>query len=551
MLRPGDLVGRYRIEGLLGAGGMGEVYRAFDPQLARSVALKRILLVSQEDRPQWVLRMLREARAAAAFNHANAVAIYDVGEHDGLPFLVMELVSGKSLRAYVGAAEPDWQTRVRWMIDVARALGAAHAAGLVHRDVKPDNVMVRDDGVVKVLDFGIARSARDVATEAALVDPNALTEALPLGTITQAGGSVGTPAYMAPEQIHGDAIDGRSDQFSWGVTLFELIAGSPPWGNAQGGMKLVAAVLTRAPEGLGVRRPELPITLDRAIARTIAKLPGDRFPSMDAVIAAVAPLIDSTPRTLVVPEHAALADAPRKVDSAAGVERSPPASTAGATTRGGAALALVGLAAVAFGVAAIAVTSTSERPAPPGPSPEPVSSQHLAIPRPSSVDGATGVASSPRGRHPCKARGSCTDGATAWCDADEKDLACCARGLVAVGDDGMCECAPGGVTVPALDCARATLTRSDWERQVDPFGPSFFACLHAGDAGSAFGEVKVEASYDPDGVVFEARITNGALPQVSAQKCVLDAVRATHGPPPPDGHWHSELDFDLEPPKKN
>ncbi len=533
MLRAGDLVGRYRIEGLLGAGGMGEVYRAYDPQLARSVALKRILSPSQDDRPQWVLRMLREARAAAAFNHPNAVAIYDVGEHDGLPFLVMELVVGKSLRAYVGASLPDWQTRLRWMVDVARALGAAHAAGLVHRDMKPDNVMVRDDGAIKVLDFGIARSAHDPAN-LEVVDPTGATQAPHLGTITQDGSSVGTPAYMAPEQIQGDTLDGRADQFAWAVSAFELLCGTPPWGNVRDGMKLVAAVLTRSPESLRARRPDLPQALEAVLGRALAKAPSDRFASMEAVVAAILPLLDGASSASVaaaasasipggsVPSQSA---APKGVDSAVGVTRTRPTPPQKPWLHPAAVAATVlGVAALAFLVKSRNGIRTTPRPP-----------EDTAL----------------RGRHPCKAPGSCSDGATAWCDADEKDLACCARGLVAVGRDGMCECAPGGATVDVGGCPRATLTRAQWDSAVDPFGPSFFACLRANDAASAYGEVKVDAWYDPEGVVYEARIANGALPEVSAQRCVLDAVRATKGPRPPDGSMHSELDFDLEPAKKN
>src|SRR5262249_30863561 len=158
----GARIGRYVLESRLGAGGMGEVYRAFDEQLRRPVALK-VLLARAGDgegtRGEWTARMIREARAAAAFNHPNAVTVYDVREHEGLPFIVMELVQRTTLRSHVGDASVPLSKRLSWLVDTARALGAAHRAGLVHRDVKPDNVMVRDDGVVKILDFGIARHA--------------------------------------------------------------------------------------------------------------------------------------------------------------------------------------------------------------------------------------------------------------------------------------------------------------------------------------------------------------------------------------------------------
>ncbi|MCC6555421.1 MAG: serine/threonine protein kinase, partial [Polyangiaceae bacterium] len=159
MKKAGDRVGRYLVEAPLGAGGMGEVYEARDTRLGRRVALKLLRSDAQASANQ---RFLREAQAAAAFEHPNAVVVYDAGEADGEMFIAMELVRGKPLRAFVGAPPADGagaplalERRLRWIIDVARALGAAHRAGLIHRDIKPDNIVVREDGAIKVLDFGI------------------------------------------------------------------------------------------------------------------------------------------------------------------------------------------------------------------------------------------------------------------------------------------------------------------------------------------------------------------------------------------------------------
>ncbi|MFI5298912.1 MAG: protein kinase [Polyangiales bacterium] len=290
MLRAGDTFDHYRIEAAIGEGGMGTVYRAFDVRLQRRVALKvlrRARLVSESERDddaridEAKARMMREARAAAALQHPNAVAIYDVGEVDGVPYLAMELVSGTSLRAYVGNAAVPLSRIVRWLADVARALDAAHRAGLIHRDVKPDNVMVAEDGAVKVLDFGIARGVRTP------VDPQANTAAdAALGTITGHGGEVGTPMYMAPEQLRGDSLDGRVDQFAWGVMAYELVTGASPW-RASGPLGVAAAIVTAEPEPPSKRRAEAAGALEATILRALRKSPDARFPVMSDVVAAL------------------------------------------------------------------------------------------------------------------------------------------------------------------------------------------------------------------------------------------------------------------------
>ena len=269
MLRPGDAFGRYVIEGLLGQGGMGEVYRAFDPRLDRRVAIK----VLHASHPTGAARLVREARAAAALDHPNAVAVFDVGEEAGMPYLAMELVEGRSLRGYVGDRTVPLERRVRWLVEIARALAAAHARGLVHRDVKPENVMVRDDGAVKVLDFGIARRE---PLDGSTVD-----------TITAAGVIVGTPMYMAPEQMRGDEVDARTDQFSWGVLAYEVLAGARPWDTGDDAVRLVAAVLGSEPRDLLVTAPDVPAAVASAVMRALEKTPARRFESMSELLAAL------------------------------------------------------------------------------------------------------------------------------------------------------------------------------------------------------------------------------------------------------------------------
>jgi serine/threonine-protein kinase len=283
MLRPGDTVERYTIDAVVGQGGMGCVYRAHDARLDRRVAIK---VISEEARPDGEARarMVREAKAAAALDHPNAVSIFDVGELDGAPYIVMELVSGRTLRDAVGDSSLSVATRVGWLGDVARALGAAHRRGLVHRDVKPENVMVRDDGVVKVLDFGIARRAATPGPPE--VDAAAPTQSPALPTLTKDGVKVGTPVYMAPEQIRGDALDGRADQFAWGVLAYELLTGRLPWRGSEP-LAVVASILTDEVSSEALERAGVPAATAAVVLRALSKKPNDRFASMEDLVRAL------------------------------------------------------------------------------------------------------------------------------------------------------------------------------------------------------------------------------------------------------------------------
>jgi len=278
MLKPGSSLERYTIDALIGQGGMGYVYRAHDPRLERSVAIK--VIGGDSASPESTGRLLREARSAAALDHPNAVAIFDVGEADGTPYIVMELVDGQTLRGAVGQATVPTALKVGWLVDVARALAAAHRKGLVHRDIKPENVMVRADGVVKVLDFGIAR--RTIGD----VDPNAATsQAQP--TLTAEGLRLGTPLYMAPEQIRGDGLDGRADQFSWGVLAYELLGGRLPWRGGVDALAVAASILTDDPAETVLGAAGVPARVRGVVLRALSKRPVDRFASMDDVIRAL------------------------------------------------------------------------------------------------------------------------------------------------------------------------------------------------------------------------------------------------------------------------
>ncbi len=279
MLKSGDTFERYTIEAPLGQGGMGCVYRAHDARLGRRVALK-VIADGQRDE-QANERLLREARAAAALDHPNVVSIFDVGEHQGTPFIVMELVSGRTLREAVGDASVPVATCVAQLADVARALGVAHKRGLVHRDIKPENVMVRDDGVVKVLDFGIARRQR------ASLGPQGEAETPALPTLTIEGIKLGTPVYMSPEQILGEALDGRTDQFAWGVVAYERLAGRLPWRESGDAMAVMASVLTDRIDRVPLDQAAVPRAIQDVILRALEKRPENRFPSMDDVAQAL------------------------------------------------------------------------------------------------------------------------------------------------------------------------------------------------------------------------------------------------------------------------
>jgi serine/threonine-protein kinase len=287
-LQPGSSFGRYKLAELLGKGGMGEVYRAQDTVLNRSVALKVLTAAPDVEgasaSSQGAARILREARSAAGITHPNAVAIYDVGEVDGVPFLAMELVAGRTLRTYVGDTSVPLGRRIRWLVDVALALGAAHQLGLVHRDIKPENVMVGDDGFVKVLDFGIARRAiakEEPVPPSGVPDLAALEAHALANTLTADGVIAGTPMYMAPEQLRGAALDGRADQFAWGVLAYELLTGKQPW--VQEWPLLLTQILSREIPPLTQAVPEIPERVDEIVRRALQKSAASRFETMEEI----------------------------------------------------------------------------------------------------------------------------------------------------------------------------------------------------------------------------------------------------------------------------
>jgi serine/threonine protein kinase len=294
VLGPGEIFDRFRIEATIAEGGMGRVYRAFDTRLHRMVALKLPFVpdtLNPAARDEAIALLLREARAAAALDHPNVVVVHEAGEVDGQPYLVLELVAGRALRERVGDPTVPWRERVRWLADVARALAFAHRAGIVHRDIKPENVMIRDEGTVKVLDFGIARFASSDLGSA----PTLGSGEASLGTLAKGGSIVGTPHYMAPEQLRGEPVDGRTDQFSWGVMAYELLSGARPW-RGDSAVAVLSTMLSTAPELLAAKCPELPAPLTELVMRTLHKEPAQRFESMDELLTALDAAAASTSR---------------------------------------------------------------------------------------------------------------------------------------------------------------------------------------------------------------------------------------------------------------
>ena len=272
-LHASDQIEHFTIVRRLGEGGMGIVSLAYDEKLDRKVALK-VIRQGFCDQPDHRRRLLREARALARLSHPNVVAIYEVGEYCGRPYLAMEYVEGVELRQWLRQAKRPLHEVLRVFVDAGRGLAAAHAAGLVHRDFKPANVLVSAAGRACVLDFGLSRAA-DVAAPVGEGHP-------PTDAVTVAGVIIGTPAYMSPEQLLGRPLDARSDQYAFAVALYEALVGTRPFGGK--GLK------DRLREGFTVTIPAdagLPRGIQRALQRALAESPDQRFRSMDALLAAL------------------------------------------------------------------------------------------------------------------------------------------------------------------------------------------------------------------------------------------------------------------------
>jgi predicted ATPase len=267
-LSPGTRFGRYEILGPLGAGGMGEVYRAHDSRLGRDLAIK-ILSRKLSANAQDLARFEREACSASALNHPNIITIFELGQVDSTHFIAMELVDGELLRDALRAGPMSLQKAIPIAAQIADGLAKAHEADVVHRDLKPENIMITRDGLVKILDFGLAKSVSS-ATH--------LTDETVAASLTVPGTVMGTVAYMSPEQAHGQPLDFRSDQFSFGSLLYEMVTGKKSFLRFSSA-ETITAILRDSPEPVASLNAQAPAPLCWAIDRCLAKNPLDRYPS--------------------------------------------------------------------------------------------------------------------------------------------------------------------------------------------------------------------------------------------------------------------------------
>ena len=262
----GETVTHYRLIEKIGEGGMGVVYRAEDTRLGRQVAVKFLSSKLLQD-PGAVDRFQREARAASSLSHPNICAVYDVGQHGQLPFLVMELLDGTTLRRKVRNGPLPLETLLEYAVQIADALDAAHSAGIVHRDIKSANIFVTERGQIKVLDFGLAKLGEAAA---AVVDPFADTRMGTPAPATETGQALGTLSYMSPEQARGEVIDERSDLFSFGVVLYEMATGKEPF-TARTSALVFDAILNQTPTSPSGTNPHLPAELEHIIVKALEK----------------------------------------------------------------------------------------------------------------------------------------------------------------------------------------------------------------------------------------------------------------------------------------
>src|SRR5450830_267234 len=265
----GSRLGPYEILGPLGAGGMGEVYRARDERLKRDVAIK-VLPASYSQDADRLRRFEQEAQAAGALNHPNITAVYDLGAHDGAPYIVTELLEGETLRGRLAGGALAVRKAIEYAVQIARGLAAAHEKGIIHRDLKPENLFVTKDGRVKILDFGLAKLTEIEGSGGKQTN-------LPTAAAgTEAGVVMGTLGYMSPEQVKGHTADQRSDLFSFGAILYEMLTGSRAF-HRDSAAETISAILREEPPDLSATNRNVQPGLERIVRHCLEKNPEERF----------------------------------------------------------------------------------------------------------------------------------------------------------------------------------------------------------------------------------------------------------------------------------
>ena len=312
-----ETIGRFRIETVLGRGGMGEVYKAFDPTLQRTVAVKTVR--PDIDRPEYLERMMREAQACARLSHPNIVTIFEAGQVDGMVFIAMEYLQGENLADVLEKNTLTFEEKIRILTRVLEALEHAHAFDVVHRDIKPSNIHVQSDGTIKLMDFGLARM-------------------LTADTLTASGNLIGTPHYASPEQLKGEPVDRRSDIYSTGVMAYEMLAGRRPFEPDNDSISsVILKVISNVAPPMDTDMSRMLPEIESIVSRAMAKAPGDRFQSADEMRRALSSFLETSRArisaiessahsgsrsTIVVPTPSVIAASnPTMVDAAQGRTR--------------------------------------------------------------------------------------------------------------------------------------------------------------------------------------------------------------------------------------
>src|SRR5687767_10998252 len=284
-LSSGTKLGRYEIHSLLGEGGMGEVYRARDTELGREVAVKVLPFSFSADRDR-LTRFKQEACAAGALNHPNILVVHDIGAHDGSPYVVSELLEGETLRKRIGGSPLGPRRAIDYALHIAHGLAAAHERGIIHRDLKPENIFITNDGRVKIRDFGLAKLTQDDGSQQQTNIPTRRVD-------TDPGVVIGTVGYMSPEQLKGRAADQRSDIFSFGAILYEMLSGRRAF-HGESAAETMSAILKEDPPELSDTNKNVSPALERLVNHCLEKNPESRFHSARDITFALEALSGST-----------------------------------------------------------------------------------------------------------------------------------------------------------------------------------------------------------------------------------------------------------------